>query len=428
MGKTRLFIRPNAVNRFGTTSIYIRYSHNDSQIDYSTNEMIEPRFWDSRLQQVKKSFKGHSGINNYLQEFKSKMDDLKRQLQMKGIEPTVKNFKEAYLKQNSPQQTETKSPYALDYWEQFIKFEIETKRIVKGTQVHYKASYNVLKDFETFTSTRIEFRNLDNNLYNKLLFYLYESRDNNPNTVSGRIKHLKCLCEWAVDTLQIQVNPAYKKYIRPSCESFSVSLSREQLDKIYLADLSDSKKLCEVRDLFIIGCASAFRYSDFKELTPAHIKANHIVKFVNKTKSEIKVPLNAYSQAVISKYNGVLPKAPAKFNKLLKEVAKRAGLTEMVEVITMPGGRVKKEQKEFYKLVASHVARRSWATQSVANGVSIPISMKITGHKTPKEFLKYIKNTEQAIDSAVTKAWNTLPTNEDKKENQTQGNVPARRV
>ncbi|HCW08973.1 MAG TPA: hypothetical protein DGG95_16580, partial [Cytophagales bacterium] len=172
--------------------------------------------------------------------------------------------------------------------------------------------------------------------------------------------------------------------------------------------------LDEVKDLFILGVASAFRFSDYRELKPSHIKQNHIVKFVNKTKKEIKVPLNAYSQSVISKYNGVPPKAPAKFNKLLKEVAKRAGLTEMVEVISMPGGHVKKEQKEFWKLVSSHLARRSWASQTVAAGVSIPVSMKITGHSTPKEFMKYVKNTDAAIDNAVTEAWNTLPKNEDK--------------
>ncbi len=186
------------------------------------------------------------------------------------------------------------------------------------------------------------------------------------------------------------------------------------LIKFILLTLVIQKKLDEVRDLFIIGCASALRWSDFRELTPSHIKKDHIVKFVNKTKSEIKVPLNAYSQAVISKYNGVLPKAPAKFNMLIKLVAKKAGLTEMIEVISQPGGRVKKEQMEFYKLVSSHVARRTWATQSIANGVSLPIYMKITGHKTPKEFMKYVKNTESEIDSAVTKAWGTLPKNEKK--------------
>ncbi len=58
MAKTRLFIRRNAVNRFGTTSIYLRLCHNDQQIDFSTNELIEPRYWDSRLQQVKKATKG----------------------------------------------------------------------------------------------------------------------------------------------------------------------------------------------------------------------------------------------------------------------------------------------------------------------------------------------------------------------------------
>jgi len=413
MAKTRLFIRPNATNQSGKTSIYLRFSAADKSIDFSSGEMIEPRYWDSRLQQVKKSCKGHSSMNNFLQHFKSGFDSLKRQLQMKGIEPTTINLKKEYLNLNSPQQVETKSPYALDYWNEFINHKINTERIGKGTITHYKSTYQVLKDFEAFTSTKIEFDKIDNKLYDRLIYYLYESRENNPNTVSGRIKQLKCLCVYANEN-GISQNTAYKKFKKPSCESFSVALNREQLDKIFLVDLSDSKQLCETRDLFIVGCASAFRLSDFKEIKPSHIQKNHIVKFINKTKREIKVPLNAYSEAVISKYNGILPKAHSKFNKLLKEVARRAGLTEMTEVITMPGNRVKKEQKEFYKLLCSHVARRSWATQSASFGVSILTSMKITGHKTPKEFMKYVKFTEPEVDSEATKPWNTLPKNEHK--------------
>lgn len=44
-----------------------------------------------------------------------------------------------------------------------------------------------------------------------------------------------------------------------------------------------------------------------------------------------------------------------------------------------------------YKLVSSHTARRSFATNAYLAGVPTISIMKITGHKTESAFMKYIK-------------------------------------
>ena len=46
-------------------------------------------------------------------------------------------------------------------------------------------------------------------------------------------------------------------------------------------------------------------------------------------------------------------------------------------------------------LVKTHTARRSGATNMYLAGIPTIAIMKITGHKTEKEFMKYIKITEE---------------------------------
>jgi integrase len=45
---------------------------------------------------------------------------------------------------------------------------------------------------------------------------------------------------------------------------------------------------------------------------------------------------------------------------------------------------------EKYKLVSTHIGRRSFASNSYGDGMPIPLIMAITGHKTEREFRRYI--------------------------------------
>ncbi|HEY5823748.1 MAG TPA: site-specific integrase, partial [Cyclobacteriaceae bacterium] len=218
---------------------------------------------------------------------------------------------------------------------------------------------------------------------------------------------LKVFLGWACEK-ELTTNTKFMKFKKPSSEAFSIALNQEQLDKLFYLDLTENKTHEKSRDLFIIGCSSGFRISDFKEIKPANIQGEFLIKFVNKTREQIKIPLNDYSRGIINKYPQGLPKAPDTINKDLKEIAKKAGFTELIEVTTQPGGKVKKEYIEMYKKISSHCARRTFATQSIARGMAITDIMRMTGHKDTKTFLKYVKNSEPRLKEVMAKAWNTL--------------------
>ena len=78
-------------------------------------------------------------------------------------------------------------------------------------------------------------------------------------------------------------------------------------------------------------------------------------------------------------------------NRLIKEIARLAGLTEPVEIMTTKGGVRKRVRYEKWQLVHSHTARRTGATLMYLAGVDLYDIMRVTGHSSPLMLKKYIK-------------------------------------
>ena len=111
-----------------------------------------------------------------------------------------------------------------------------------------------------------------------------------------------------------------------------------------------------------------------------------------KTGAKVSIPCNSKLKAILEKYDYQLPHMLDQvINRNIKEVAKKAGLTELVEIETTRGGTPKKEMVEKYKLVHTHTARRTGATLMYLAGIDIYDIMKVTGHSSPKMLKKYIK-------------------------------------
>ena len=72
-----------------------------------------------------------------------------------------------------------------------------------------------------------------------------------------------------------------------------------------------------------------------------------------------------------------------------------ARINQKVEHKQTKGAKVITEQIEKYKLVTTHTARRTGATLLYLEGVDVLAIMKITGHKTEREFRKYIRVGEE---------------------------------
>lgn len=78
--------------------------------------------------------------------------------------------------------------------------------------------------------------------------------------------------------------------------------------------------------------------------------------------------------------------------------------TKVSTSITKAGKNITTTNKK-YKLLTTHTARRSFATNLYLDGVPSYTIMRITGHRTEKAFLRYIKITPNESAKVLQLHW-----------------------
>jgi len=117
----------------------------------------------------------------------------------------------------------------------------------------------------------------------------------------------------------------------------------------------------------------------------------------HKTGELVVIPMNWVMEELTKKYKGHFPKGLTNqdINKELKQIGKEAKINEKVSLSKTKGGLRVDTISEKWKLITTHTARRSFATNMYLAGIPTISIMKITGHKTEVSFLKYIKISQE---------------------------------
>ena len=179
----------------------------------------------------------------------------------------------------------------------------------------------------------------------------------------------------------------------------------KKLEKIKLA----SKKLNQIRDMFLIQIYTCLRYSDLNNLKPENILMNEgIIKIYQlKTADPTKIPISEKLKKILKNYAGFkLPKySNQKYNDYIKELCKLAGIDTKVEITKYYGKKRINETYEKWQLISSHTARRTNITISLKKGVLPEMVMQISGHKNRTAFQKYVKIAQTEAVNAMRKVW-----------------------
>lgn len=98
-----------------------------------------------------------------------------------------------------------------------------------------------------------------------------------------------------------------------------------------------------------------------------------------------------------SKYSNELPKTSVNqvFNRHIKKACEKAEINDIIYLTITKGGAEKTTKYEKWQKIASHTARRTFATTLYNDGISHIIIMGITSHSTLDSFLEYIKVTPE---------------------------------
>lgn len=265
----------------------------------------------------------------------------------------------------------------------------------KNKSISYKSQYKVLmkhvNEFSEKYDCMIYTNSVTEDFIEDFIGYLRDKNMRN-NTVKGLIEKIKAMTKKA-GNYGYAVNRTFDEISVPEEDTCSIALSMNEITRIYYYT-GLTKKQEKIRDLFIVGCLTGMRYSDYSTLTSDNIQKDIIIKKTKKTGVTVHVPVHSYIKELLDKYDGELPKdiSIQHFNRSIKTICKKIGLTDKVVFTRTVGHNVVTDTYEMWQVISSHTARRSAATNMYNSGRMKTLQiMLITGHTTEKNFFRYIK-------------------------------------
>lgn len=375
--------------------VMFRYTHQAKTTYFFTGKNIDAQYLDTKNQCIKKAFPGYIKLNVLLSVQRQKIEDIINSALANDVNPTTEYVKNIH----NDEKAAKKAKIELSFWDFIDDYLKEVKiRLNPNTIRCYNNIINNLKGFEAHEHSTLNWSSFNASFYYKFFDYYTGYKGLSNNGFGKIIKVLKSILNLATDR-------GYNTYLSYKSKDFkalredvhNIYLTESELIKIQSLDYSHSKKLDYVRDLFIIGCFTGLRFSDFSKLTPENISNNLIKLRTQKTGSDIVIPVFKEVKSIIEKYNGKLPKAYCnqKMNEYLKIIAKEADLNEIINKDHKSGNKTISKSYKKWEMVCTHTARRSFATNMYKRGLDPIAIMQLTGHSTQKSFMTYIKISKE---------------------------------
>lgn len=374
--------------------LMLHFSYGKMRFKRSTGYYSCYSDWDYQKQRVRN--KAHLINSGYVNDL---LNTLETELykEVSSIESKQGVITKEVLKQkldeltNKQKEEETKDLTFYEYVDRFL--ERKEGKIASVTLRSYKQTKRLLIEFNAI----LKFNDIDLDFYYDFLDFL-ERDEKSLNTIGKHIKNLKSFLNSATqDGLNknlVYTNSAFKA---PKEQTTAIYLDEEELKKMADYDFSGYANWGKARDIFLIGCYTGQRVSDYNGLTKTNFYHKDGVQFFRikqkKTGKEVLCPITIEIRAILAKYDGNPPPKMNEqdINEFIKEVGRKVGIKEKVTNSYTKGGIKKADEIIKYKLIGTHTARRSFCTNMYRKGMPIYDIMNFSGHSTEREFYKYIR-------------------------------------
>jgi integrase len=193
---------------------------------------------------------------------------------------------------------------------------------------------------------------------------------------------------------------------------------RELTDSIYLTEdeilqLLEIKDFDDpvhekVRDVFVVGCFTGMRFSDYSTIDINAIRNNRLEFVQKKTGGKVTIPIHPVVNMILKKYDNSLPKVPKnnEFNRIIKLVGEKLPCLHIPFTKQVTYGRELKELVSMkFNYLQTHTARRSFCSNEFLKKTDPMIIMSISGHKSHKSFMRYIKVTGDQYADQLEEIW-----------------------
>lgn len=424
MGVSFSLARPNQK----VSSIRAKISVNGVSIFLYTGRSVETCHWDKKKCFVK-SYVGKTtttlliqrlkeleiDILNLLDRYKNgkpKMSfvDFQTKLQALVDRPDKKKLLPAKVISAAPKDS------LIGFIDQFVKdcesgvrLSPKRQKLKQSSISSYKTTQRLLDKFQRHVKLTLTLKDFSQADIDKFSDFLIVDEELAMNT------HAKSM----MDLLQI-IKYAVKQKRMPAAKMVELEFDtrREETDSIYLTEeqileMLEIKDFDEpvhevVRDVFVLGCFTGMRFSDYSSIDTTAIRNNRLEFVQKKTGGKVTLPIHPVVNTILKKYNNVLPPVPEnnEFNRIIKLVGEKL---PSLHVPFTKQVTYKRELTEFvglkYTYLQTHTARRSFCSNEYLKGTDPLIIMSISGHKSHKSFMRYIKVSGDQFADRLEKIW-----------------------
>lgn len=346
----------------------------------STGISVLPDEWDNTAQAVRKSCTYHNINNGILLKWKQAANET---LIMAQNSPDMGlcEIKDAILAKMGKASNSQGKDQFLPYYDKWS--HTTTTRRIATRQMAY--SFRLFSEYIGYRNP--SFTDITSPLIEGYIEWM-AGKGLSANTRGCHVKRIKSCMKDAYDE-GLHENMEFSKFRKETEKVENVYLTEEEIRSIEQLQLVGVK--ADARDMFVIGCRTALRFSDCSRLSVRDIDANGMIRIKQqKTDAEVIIPCHPKVKEILERNGGRTPYISlTRYNYLLKDICREAGICEVIGI--RRHGSKDKEYHEKWELVSSHTARRSAATNMYKAGIPTVAIMKITGHSSEKIFLDYIK-------------------------------------
>ncbi|WP_289053129.1 site-specific integrase [Carboxylicivirga marina] len=393
---TNNFVKYNLKKHSDTSKpfqIILIIVHKGQRMRYYTGKRIKESNWNTNKQRAKNTYATASTLNSFLDTLANFVEDEYNKMKMSGEIINTTKIKELI----EEFQHRVPTDGILKHYDEFIEHSRNYK--TQSTIECYKSNKSRLKGFYEKTKHPMSYNLIDKHFHEKYINYLLTEKKLSNSTISRDTKYIKTFLSWATDK-GYNKNIAYQKFKFKSNEGQIFFLSWDELIQLFNHDLDNNERLKRTRDIFCFGCFTGMRFSDIINLKHENVEDDYINFITIKTNDHCSIPFNKYSKEIYERYKAkeglVFPSITnQKMNESIKDVGEVAEINAPVQVISYKGANRIEKTVPKYKILTSHIARKTFITNALEKGMKSEVIMDITTHKSYNSFKRYFKVVDE---------------------------------
>lgn len=392
-GKVRFNLKLNDKDKEKPAQIFMIFNFDGKRLRYYTGERIHKNHWNISKQRAKGQYSGSLSLNDTLDSIAEFTVKEYRDARLLEKKVTVDYLKRKLDSRNNKLGGNT----FFDTIDHYV--EISKNNYAPKTIKNYNTVINHLKTFSQTKNYHIEFNSIDQKFEEKFKDYLLNDIKITNNSLAKYFKTIKRFMNYTFD-LGLHTNTEHMKFKVKEYEPEIIFITWDVLLELYKLKVS-VKTYDLVRDVFCFECFTGLRYSDIQNLKKDDLKDGYIHVVTKKKSEPTTIPITKYTREIIDKYSDntgeyLLPTySNQRMNKYLKELAAFAKIDKKILIVKFRGAERIEHYVPLHEILTTHVGRKTFITNSLEKGMSLPVIMDITTHKDQRSFRRYLKITNE---------------------------------